>query len=307
MLRRNLLIGGLVAGVFILPSVASAKVQGVCSNCHTMHNSQGGADINATITALIGSGCASCHSDGTSVNNTTDGKSDAPTGAPQVTGTTGGINAAGYFQAGNDSLQHNPSNFAGETEDTISDVPGDALTRSVAAFGGAGVRMDCEDCHTTAGHHTATNYRMLARNGATAGGVSDYNPNAAFPGKRSDLTYNAAGMNNVCAACHGNFHGTAVGNQTDGTDWIRHPTDISLTAYEAATSLATSTFTATDAVVVGTTGATTDMIMCLSCHVAHGGPYADLLSFSYALNYAGTGTRASGCETCHSYGEAGGM
>lgn len=304
MLKRNLLIGGLVAGVFILPSLASAKVQGVCSNCHTMHNSQDGADINTPITALVGSGCASCHADSSSVNNTTDGKSDAPTGAPQVTGTTGGINAAGYFQAGNDSFQHNPSNFSGETEDTITNVPGDASSRTVA-----GLALSCEACHTTAGHHTATNYRMLARNAATAGGTGDYNPNGAtvFPGNRTDLTYNAPGMNNVCAACHGNFHGTAVGNQTDGTAWIRHPTDISLAAYETATSLATSTFTASDAVVVGSDGTDNDVVMCLSCHVAHGGPYADLLAFSYSANYAGTGTRASGCESCHSYGEAGGM
>jgi len=38
--------------------------------------------------------------------------------------------------------------------------------------------------------------------------------------------------------------------------------------------------------------------MCLSCHVAHGSPYADMLRWDYGTMVAGGGG-SGGCFTCH--------
>ncbi len=59
----------------ILPVQVSAKVTGVCSNCHTMHNSQNGAAVDGSGPngSLLSSNCVGCHSSSsgdTIINNT---------------------------------------------------------------------------------------------------------------------------------------------------------------------------------------------------------------------------------------------
>ncbi|HIC92409.1 MAG TPA: hypothetical protein EYP21_10200 [Syntrophaceae bacterium] len=43
----------------------------------------------------------------------------------------------------------------------------------------------------------------------------------------------------------------------------------------------------------------TDQVMCLSCHRAHGSPYADMLRWNYSHMIAGDTTKSGGCFTCH--------
>ena len=86
------------------------------------------------------------------------------------------------------------------------------------------------------------------------------------------------------------------------TLWIRHPTDIALptsgeygvydptTAYNVQTPVAwlnPSSPARSDAVV-----------MCLSCHKAHGSPYPDMLRWDYTTSIAGGGA-SGGCLNCH--------
>ena len=52
------------------------------------------------------------------------------------------------------------------------------------------------------------------------------------------------------------------------------------------------------ATVSNTVAPGTDMVMCLSCHVAHGSPYDDLLRWDYALMEAGS-SNTGGCFVCH--------
>lgn len=66
----------IMAAVFltVFSTPAAAKVTGVCSNCHTMHNSQGGSDMQtgydsgseAQATLLRANGCLGCHASSTS-------------------------------------------------------------------------------------------------------------------------------------------------------------------------------------------------------------------------------------------------
>jgi predicted CXXCH cytochrome family protein len=127
-----------------------------------------------------------------------------------------------------------------------------------------------------------------------------------------------------CAECHGYFHSRIDDDATSGTPWARHPTDIVLgratgTEYSAynpdglpvgSGAVAGNTDYSIEAPVArprtsipATSGKdvdpATDIVMCLSCHRAHGSNQPDILRWSYAGIIAGSGTVDSGCFTCH--------
>ena len=115
-------------------------------------------------------------------------------------------------------------------------------------------------------------------------------------------------MSSFCAQCHGAFHGTT--DVQSGSEWIRHPTDLSViaqggayagigtTGYRIETPVARTTIGA----AASTVTATQDIVMCLSCHRAHASPNDDILRWNYATMLAGAGGGASGtgCFYCHS-------
>jgi len=318
MFKRGLVLGGLVAGAFLLPTVASALVNGPCVNCHTMHNSQNGVTMNGAAvpydTLLVKTGgCAGCHADAS--ENIVTGY--APGGAPQVDGVAGVgyVLNGGYFTAdapGQDAKHHNV-NEMGHTVDANfvgKNIPGSNPVVAVAGADTAAAALTCQGCHSSTGHHASTNYRMLPAVATTNDpNVSVYgaaDATAATVGTRGDVNYEATEMNGFCGTCHSDFHLTQAGSVA-GT-WARHPTGVSIAA-QIAGGLAPSVVAAasSDAVPQGFVGAVTDYILCLSCHVPHGGPNDDLLSFAYdaASNVAGGGGASVGCESCHSYAGAG--
>lgn len=125
-------------------------------------------------------------------------------------------------------------------------------------------------------------------------------------------------LSHYCGGCHGQFHGThnsSVG--ADASPWLRHPTSVALRA-----SGETSLYNTSDGISVGpynplapvardpaaltagtglgitvTPGA--DQVMCLSCHAAHGTPYADMLRWDYDTCNASTTNADCGCFVCH--------
>jgi predicted CXXCH cytochrome family protein len=122
-------------------------------------------------------------------------------------------------------------------------------------------------------------------------------------------------MSGFCATCHGKFHSSGAGgdyvdNGTSGA-FLRHPSDYVIpnsseyaayTAYDLSAPVARPTlYTAASATV--TPG--TDMVMCLSCHNAHGSKYDYILKFDYDTMTAGgyasiaAGQAAGGCLACH--------
>ena len=125
-----------------------------------------------------------------------------------------------------------------------------------------------------------------------------------------------------CAECHGDFH-NGSGNLTPsggswGSPWLRHPTD-----YDMGNTAATSEYRG----YVGADGATAGqynivapvashtvtsvissvsfnddtIVMCLSCHRAHGTKYSDILRWDYSKMVAGNagGYANKGCFACH--------
>ena len=122
-------------------------------------------------------------------------------------------------------------------------------------------------------------------------------------------------VSGFCITCHGKFHssgdgGDIVNNGISGA-FLRHPADYVIpntgefaayTVYNITAPVARPTlFAATSSTV--TPG--TDMVMCLSCHKAHGTQYDYKLRFDYTAMIAGgyadiaSAVSQGGCLACH--------
>ncbi|MBN2373190.1 hypothetical protein JXL19_05335 [bacterium] len=108
-----------------------------------------------------------------------------------------------------------------------------------------------------------------------------------------------------CATCHGNFH---MRNQIGGatSPFTRHPTDI-IIKDEGEYAAINRTYNAHAPVgrsyvpsSIIPDVSTSDVVTCLSCHVAHASDYPDLLRWDYSSMIAGGGGSGSGgCFICH--------
>lgn len=134
----------------------------------------------------------------------------------------------------------------------------------------------------------------------SAGGVAAY-------GSRDTISF-------LCAECHGLFHGTINSVAGSNAPWIRHPTDIDLPTggtefdeynndgggtegdYSVEAPVARPNVPASGSSNVVAAG--TDIVMCLSCHRAHGSPEPDMLRWTYTDMIAGGGA-TNGCFVCH--------
>lgn len=125
----------------------------------------------------------------------------------------------------------------------------------------------------------------------------------------------------LCAECHGLFHGKVADDSSYayGDPWRRHPTDIVLPStasaeyddynsdngdntpgnYSLQAPLARGVVpNSSSATVTLDASATGAIVMCLSCHRAHGSDQPDLLRWDYSLMIAG-GSNQTGCFVCH--------
>jgi len=113
-----------------------------------------------------------------------------------------------------------------------------------------------------------------------------------------------------CTGCHGLFHiDQRIGDEVAGNPWSRHPSDAIIPNTGEYASISTTynpmVPVARDVNTFNWAGGPSstvtpgsDMVMCLSCHVAHGSPYPDLLRWDYSTMIAGGGS-SGGCFTCH--------
>ena len=109
-------------------------------------------------------------------------------------------------------------------------------------------------------------------------------------------------ISELCAECHGDFHKSGTSGIGTASPWLRHPTDVVLSDGEYADynpDAPVARQTIPDAPGSGFT-AGSDVVMCLSCHRAHGSYQPDLLRWDYSTMVAGGDTPTSlGCFTCH--------
>lgn len=147
--------------------------------------------------------------------------------------------------------------------------------------------------------------------------ANDHNQYVGFA--RNAATLQAGTLSNMCARCHGAFHNTANGSDTFGINennndfaavgsWIRHPTDYAMgnTAGSQYASYAAYSLQAPVGRTVGTLNdgltnvgdANHRIVLCVSCHRAHGSPYNDILRWNYSTMQVGTNV-TTGCMSCH--------
>lgn len=256
----------------LLPGGTTAQVSGVCSDCHTMHNSQNGtAEVTGgPFRALTKGDCIICHSTSSTTGNT---GSTTPyvlhTAGVTYTdpvNTTGDTLAGGNFywvnQAGGDPKGHNVIGLKGGTanaDGTLGNTPpgGSALAAQLTCAGINGCHGDrtvADDFTAVSGSHHAndatidgatsgTSYRFLKgilgkeaadwEHRATASAHNQYKGAT----RANDATVTASTISALCGQCHGTFHAGAnnisYGNN-QSSPWVRHPTDFDMQPLKAA-------------------------------------------------------------------------
>jgi predicted CXXCH cytochrome family protein len=119
----------------------------------------------------------------------------------------------------------------------------------------------------------------------------------------------------LCAKCHGIFHARIDSNVYFGSPFVRHPTDIVMPErgeyrfynpkdngkYNPLVPVARGSAPkkSSSMVIPGSTSATGAIVMCLSCHRAHGSNYPDILRFNYSAIDTDNGNNDVGCFVCH--------
>jgi len=262
---KRLLFGIIFALLILNPThTPQAMVKGVCSDCHTMHNSQMGGemayDFSGTTfsktatpkpTLLIYS-CVGCHTRAGTDNSTIDG------GVPIVFNVADPLKplAGGNFHyliadgQGNAS-GHNVLGIKDPAAPLGSTPPGgttlDEQLRCAGKYGchGDKDKTDQLEAMKTA-HHTndtggitatsvGLSYRFLL--GVKGAELNDdgYKWEQNADSTHHNGYYGVSAYNDsntisyLCGKCHGNFHAhTALGGSTQvgtGSPWLRHPTD----------------------------------------------------------------------------------
>ncbi|MCD6199577.1 MAG: hypothetical protein J7K15_13590 [Deltaproteobacteria bacterium] len=287
--------------------------KGDCIGCHTGDNS-GGSSSNGDIPYVMGL------SQPTYPTLTTDGNTLA---GGNFWWVAYGDDNKGHNVLGLSDVDLNHSEAPGGTTSCANSCHLTLAEKQESILTDLG--SGCEGCHLAVAHHAPDhpiNYSNVVsedegwfrycsghRCGSGHGveGIEDddweYNPTSTdhneylgFVGdhtKPGNFKILGNTMTAYCCGCHKNFHI----QQDDGGAWIRHPSDAALpetyayTVYEPLAPVARpdlDEYSGPSATV--TPG--TDLVMCLSCHRAHGSPYASMLRWSGS-------EEDDGCKICH--------
>ena len=328
-------------------NVVSARVDGPCSICHTMHNSQDEKSMiydndpsEEPFPHLLRGSCIGCHT----------GYNKSGNDIPYVYAALEPVYpehvlAGGSFWwvakdgGADDCKGHNvyglsdrdgnltkaPGKWIGCSTDNSCHVTLAEKQTSIPSFGSG-----CGGCHLAPAHHADDSDTVVGEAGGwfrycsgheVGQGVIgieapgwDLHPSPEthneYLGKeaRLDRKQGFADIGNTmtafCCGCHGGFH-----KENDSGTWIRHPSDgiipvsgeyEDFSSYDPRVPIARPSldgWTGPDVQVYRGK----DMVMCLSCHRAHGSPFPDILRWNYDLQVAGGGIEKDyGCFKCHS-------
>ena len=205
---------------------AAAKVTGVCSGCHTMHNSQGG-DPMATggpLATLLTNDCVGCHSSSVSSTTYALGTSTVPvvnfTGGAPLTYLAGG-NFWWVAQGGktNDPKGHNVFGIADQDENITVDegAPGGFITcgptgchATLALKTSLGEPGGCQGCHVRPAHHADDSATVIGAESSSTDGYYRFLSGAHNP------DYGVCGIEDSDwqASSGDNDHNEYLGNAT---------------------------------------------------------------------------------------------
>ena len=257
----------LILLIIAASDVPQAMVTGECSNCHTMHYSQGGDALaqwgqSGPYSALTTNTCVGCHT-GMNVHNTGSNTTpyvmtnDAPTYG--ATGTDGNTLAGGSFywmETTDNTTGHNVDGIATDFDMLPPGYPGASYDSNRPATWPGTQKVACAGtygCHGTTdtteayaavkgGHHgdDSNYYRMLNgvegkewNTAGTTAGKWEFKPtNSAHNQykaihRTSETTKDSTTISYLCGQCHGNFH-SGTDNLGNNSPWLRHPTDVQL-------------------------------------------------------------------------------
>jgi len=341
-----------------LPVTAMAKVRGLCVNCHTMHNSQGGTPVAYTVDksgqtipvtkvspALLNTDCVGCHQGTNAAGGAVPYVLDTKGPTYGLTGTEGTTLAGGNFYwvtLGQDRTGHNIADVS-LADQKLAFIPpgGSAMLAQITCAGTNGCHGNPAVMHPTlavlGAHHgkdmgvwqdgssIAKSYRFLDKVKGLEDQAYEYQPtslqhNKYYGEDRNFETETAAGsISSHCARCHGNFHNgsgkMAPGSFTAGV-WLRHPVDFDMSRASSSTEYklynggtgsnnpysvvapvaTTDNSTAVNTTVNVSTDSNNAIVMCLSCHRAHGTPHDAILRWDYK-KWPSAGY--NGCAVCH--------
>ncbi|MEW5948374.1 MAG: cytochrome c3 family protein [Thermodesulfobacteriota bacterium] len=194
--------------ILSIPVTSLAKATGPCVNCHTMHNSQGGAAMatyggeTGPNSLLTRGSCIGCHAQGTANKIVTIGGSDIP----QVYHTDGSGDLAGgnfkYIET-DDNRGHNVSDF-GNPDGILNSAPGHHSTTQPTT-----------NTLTCAGHNGCHGYRRFnagsglpTLKGAHHGNVDGKCDSATTVANSYRFLYNVKGLENMGANKYQNLNAT---------------------------------------------------------------------------------------------------
>lgn len=165
------------------------------------------------------------------------------------------------------------------------------------------------------GSTTAKSYRYLRMTPKVKGVLGTEDPQWEYGVSSRKHNEYSPTMNLLCRNCHGNFHGKE--NVGKASPWLKHPLDVVLPnrgeylqynpsvpppqdrqlvrIYHPDAPVARGPLSEEQGEIVTPDR---DMVMCLSCHVAHAGPYNHALRWEYDELEAAEGGKGA-CFICH--------
>jgi hypothetical protein len=298
-------------------SVMAFHDEGVadCAGCHTMHNSQDGALVDADSPtgnayllkdATPSDTCLVCHASYGQMS--TDGQTRGPGGDFYWITQTISWSAHGhdYYVYGREHGHNLDSPGYGLSEDLqLTSAPGGTYDST---------HMGCNSCHDPHGNE---NFRLLYGIGETAenyplGYTFTYAaPNADGNSRRTNIgdsgeelhgqhTAYISGMGNWCANCHEGFHADYTTNFVHPVDeeidtdlsniYNAYVTTGDMTGGYGTAYLPLVPFEDAANTTSSTTGTTANsVVMCLTCHRAHASPYPDAGRWDFGATFLNEG------------------
>ncbi len=301
----------------------------------------GGSTSSTPANNLLVTSCVGCHSSSTGNTIVTIGANTRVPIVYNTVPPTDKILAGGNFYwigiLGDDTKGHNVYGISGEDSNIPASLgaPGNTqcggeitachMTLAAAPVSQNYYRDGCQRCHFNVFHHTDNGqYRFLNGHEGSASYVEgEEHANWEQDATATSLNYykgyngplsggaslaNTRSISTFCSACHYNFHRKSDAFVTGIGDigaWIRHPTDIALPSTGEYAAYDPVNNYDLDVPVAWTTPTTvskgTAIVMCLSCHRAHGSDQPDMLRWNYTNDcFISTGSANCGCFTCHS-------
>lgn len=300
---------------FILQSDLSFALGSVCDKCHANF-----AGVVSGSSASSANFCTQCHSAGIGGNT---GQTDS---TPFVYQTNSSDLAGGnfyYAASKGDRYGHNVQGFAEINADSLN-APGlkdtslDFRTTRLTCAGKYGCHGDRSKTSPrdsmNGSHHAydpnkvpdgktvATSYRFLLGVTGREMNLDGYKWEFKVSSQKhngykgSNNADDPGSISHLCMHCHGkegSFHGLGG-----------HPVNIILpmgeyegyTEYDPSVPVARVDFSNVENEAEVSSKSGNDVVMCLSCHRAHGSPYASILRFPYdEENMSISGN----CRTCH--------